>query len=405
MTQEDVRPKKLIVHVPEDDIDDLKSRLSRTRWPGELEGIGWEYGAKKSYIQELAHYWEKEYDWRKAEAHINSFANYEMEVNGIELHFVHERSSDPNAIPLIFSHGWPGSFIEAFKMIRKLTDPGENGGKKQAFHVIVPSLPGYGFSSAPTKPGFGVGEIAKTFHELMLKLGYNKYVAQGGDWGSAITTALGGMYPQHCRAIHINMCFARPSYTNPWHLAQIANAKLPIANWFPVAISYQEMANLQAAQDFQTFETGYSKIHSTKPQTLGYALTDSPVGLMAWIVEKFRTWSDCGGDVESRFSKDELLTNVAIYWFNRNIVSSMRLYYESMGPYAPPAQSWLRHCVTVPSAIANFPKELYCAPKAWAATKYNLKQWSKFQKGGHFAALEEPDLLADDVIKFFSKYH
>ncbi|CAK0786968.1 hypothetical protein CVIRNUC_010182 [Coccomyxa viridis] len=407
MASEDVKPKKLIVHVAEEDIADLKQRLNKTRWPDELEGVDWDYGVPKAYIKELAHYWETSFDWRQAESMINTFANYEMDVNGIALHFVHERSSDPNAIPLIFSHGWPGSFIEAFKIIKKLTNPGENGGKKQAFHVVVPSLPGYSFSSSPTQRGFGVSEIAKTFNELMLKLGYSTYVAQGGDWGAAISSALGGIYPQHCRAIHINLCFAQPSYTNPWHVAQLLNARLPIANWFPLTISYEEMTNLDEAMKWRIHETGYSGIHSTKPQTLSYALTDSPVGLLAWIVEKFRAWSDCGGDVESRFTKDELLTNVAIYWFNKNIVGSMRLYYESMGPNAIASQSAVRlsQKIRVPTAVANFPRELFRAPKAWAASRYNLKQWSKFQKGGHFAAMEEPELLAEDIIKFFSKHH
>ncbi|KAK9917222.1 hypothetical protein WJX75_001993 [Coccomyxa subellipsoidea] len=395
-------PKKLTVAIPDAQISDLKSRLSQIRWPDQLKGVGWEYGSELSYVKELAEYWQNTFDWRKAEASLNSFANYEMLVNGIELHFIHERSSDPDATPIVLSHGWPGSVFEFHKIIRKLTTPGANG--KPAFHVVVPSLPGYGFSSAPTKPGFGINEMARTFDELMVALGYTSYVAHGGDWGSAITTVLGALHSDHCKAIHINGCFAPPSLLNPWHLAQLVNASLPIANRFPLFISFQEMGWLKAFGDFQAKETGYSNIQSTKPQTLGYALNDSPVGLLAWIVEKFRTWSDCNGDVESRFTKDELLTNVSLYWFNQNITSSTRLYYETMGPFAKP-DTFHQGPVKVPTAVANFPKEPFCSPKAWAASKYNLHQWSIFPSGGHFAALEEPDALAEDIQKFFAKYH
>ncbi|BDA50390.1 Epoxide hydrolase 1 [Coccomyxa sp. Obi] len=396
-------PKKLTIAVKDTQISDLKARLAQTRWPDQLEGVGWEYGSELGYVKELAEYWQNTFDWRKAEASLNSFANFEMNVNGIELHFIHERSSDPDAIPILLSHGWPGSVFEFHKIIPKLTNPGANGGKKQAFHVVAPSLPGYGFSSAPKQPGFGVNQIAKTFDELMVALGYTSYVAQGGDWGSAVTTVLGALHSDHCKAIHINLCFAPPNWLNPWHLAQVLNAKLPVANWFPLFITKQEMAWLNSAQEFQNKETGYSKIQGTKPQTLGYALNDSPVGLMAWIVEKFRTWSDCGGDVESRFSKDELLTNISLYWFNANITSSARLYYETMGPFAK--NTFHRGRVKVPTGVANFPKELFCAPKAWAASQYNLKQWTVLPSGGHFAAMEEPELLAEDVRKFFAKYH
>ncbi|KAL3151609.1 hypothetical protein ABBQ38_012601 [Trebouxia sp. C0009 RCD-2024] len=386
------------------DVEDLKERLSRSRWPDQLPGVGWEYGANLQYVQELAEHWETKFDWQKAEAYINSFRQYKLTVNGIELHFVHERSDDPDAIPLIFSHGWPGSFMEAFKIIPRLT-----AGKPQAFHVVVPSLPGFGFSSAPKTVGFGAAEIAKTYNGLMQALGYTSYVAQGGDYGSAVTCCLGSGFPKHCKAIHLNFVdvaigFGRPRMSNPWHVAMLLNAKLPFLDGVPLFISREEIEYLKQNERFVKYEAGYAQLQFTKPTTVGYGLNDSPVGLLAYIVEKFRSWSDCRGDLESRFSKDDVLMDISLYWFNKNITSSFRVYYESMGPHAKDKHLTSGKRVEVPTAVANFRNELFKVPQSWAASSFNLKRWSKFPTGGHFAALEEPELLANDMIQFFAQY-
>ncbi|KAK9833283.1 hypothetical protein WJX81_002954 [Elliptochloris bilobata] len=398
-------PIPFTIDIPEAALQDLRERLLKSRLPEPLEDVGWSYGTEYEYLKELAHYWATSFDWRKQEAYLNSFPQFKLLVNGIDLHFVHLRSAEPNAIPLILSHGWPGTFFEFHKMFEALAAPKPtvDGSKPQAFHVVAPSLPGYGFSSAPRRPGFGVGKIAETFDALMSALGYQTYVAQGGDWGSAITSTLARKYPERCRAIHINLVFAGPCWSNPLHLLQMANM-LPGLRRFPVFLSRDEMKAVDDGAHFQEHETGYSKIQGTKPQTLGYALNDSPAGLLAWIVEKFHTWADTRGEgVESAFVRDEVLTNVAIYWLTGSITSSTRLYHEAMhsGEVRRISASYCK----VPTGVAVFPKEIFRAPRSWASAVYNIQQWSVFPRGGHFAALEAPAELTADVRKFFAAHH
>ena len=365
-------------------LTDLAERLARTRFPDQLEGAGWDYGTELSYARELVAYWSSKYDWRTHERSLNQFEHWKTRVRDLELHFIHQRSKEPSALPLVITHGWPGSVYEFHKIIGPLTDPVAHGGRKEdSFHVVCPSMPGYGWSEAPKKPGFDIRQVGETVAALMGKLGYTRYGAQGGDWGAIATAWIGRVDPTHCAGIHMNMVVAGPP-------AGVAN---PMEGVTP-----EEQAWLGEMGNFTKNETGYQQIQGTKPQTLGYGLNDSPAGLAAWIVEKFRTWSDCGGNIESRFTKDELLTNVMIYWTTQTITSSARLYCETMRAGRFGASEGK---IDVPTAGAIFAKELYKAPRKWAEAGFNLKQWSVFPSGGHFAALEEPQLLVEDIRKFF----
>jgi pimeloyl-ACP methyl ester carboxylesterase len=372
------------IDVPDSVLTDLADRLARTRFPDQLEDAGWDYGSELSYVKELVAYWRSKYDWRTHERALNQFEHWKTKVRDLDLHFIHQRSKEPSAMPLLITHGWPGSVYEFHKILGPLTDPVAHGGRKEdAFHVVCPSMPGYGWSEAPKKPGFDIRQVAETGAALMGKLGYTRYGAQGGDWGAIATAWLGHVDPKHCAGIHMNMIIAGPP-------AGVAN---PMEG-----VSAEEQAWLAEGGAFLKAETGYQQIQGTKPQTLGYGLNDSPAGLAAWIVEKFRSWSDCGGNVETRFTKDELLTNVMIYWTTQSITSSTRLYCETMrsGRFAATAGR-----IEVPTAGAIFAKEIYKAPRKWVEATFNLKHWSVFPKGGHFAALEEPKLLVDDVREFF----
>ncbi len=372
------------IQVPDSVLEDLKQRLSRTRFPDQLEGADWTYGTELSYLREFVSYWRDKYDWRVHEAALNRFAHFKAEVRGLDIHFIHERSKEPNAFPLVITHGWPGSVFEFHKILGPLTDPVAHGGKREdAFHVVCPSMPGYGWSQAPKKSGFDVTEVAETNKALMAQLAYSRYGAQGGDWGGIVTAHTGRIDPEHAAGIHMNMIVAGPP----------AGAANPMEGVTP-----EEMGWMGEMGNFQKNETGYQQIQGTKPQSLGYGLNDSPAGLAAWIVEKFRTWSDCNGNVESRFTKDELLTNVMIYWVTQSITSSTRLYYETMksGKFGAVSDK-----ITVPTAGAIFPKELYKAPRKWAEAAFNLKHWTVFKSGGHFAALEEPKALVEDIRSFF----
>ncbi len=374
------------IDVPDAVLDDLRERLSRTRYPDQIAGSGWDYGTDRAYLVELCDYWRDEFDWRRQEALLNRFDHFVTDIDGQRLHFVHQRSPVAGALPLVVTHGWPGSVFEFHKIIGPLTDPEAHGGRAEdAFHVICPSMPGYGFSGPTEKPGWDVREVAVIIAELMAGLGYDRYGAQGGDWGALVTAHLGALDPEHVCGIHMNMvvCGPPPNAANPLD-----------------GVSPEEAADIAAMGEFQRTETGYQQIQGTKPQTLGYALNDSPAGLAAWIVEKFRTWSDCDGDVERRFSKDELLTNIMIYWVTKTINSSVRLYCESMrsGRFGPTGQR-----VEVPTAGAIFPKELIKPPRKWAEAHFNLQQWTRMASGGHFAALEEPDALVGDIRSFYAK--
>lgn len=373
--------KPFEVDIPEAVLKDLWERLDRTRWPDEVNDDNWSYGTSLSYIKELCEYWRNEFDWRAQETALNRFSQFATEINGLNIHFIHIRSKEPDALPLIITHGWPGSIVEFMKIIDPLTNPVAYGGEsRDAFHVVCPSLPGYGFSEAAKEPGMGPKQIAEIEAELVARLGYERYGAQGGDWGAIISTRLGSVDPDHCIGIHLNLVAATPP---------------PGMKDLTEGLSPKEITYLKETQKFQAEEMGYFQIQSTKPQTLGYALNDSPAGLAAWIVEKFRTWTDCNGDIECKFSKDELLTNITLYWVTDSITSSIRLYYEAVLAGLGIVTN------DVPTGCAVFPKDVVKAPRSWAEKQYNLKHWTEMPAGGHFAALEEPELLTTDIREFF----
>ena len=378
----EVQPYK--VHIPETTLQDLKERLAHTRWPGEIPDSGWDYGSNLDYVKELVEYWRTRFDWRTQEESINALPHFRADVDGNDIHFIHQRGKGPNPIPLIITHGWPSSFFELLKIIPLLTDPaGHGGAAEDSFDVVVPSMPGYGFSSLTARRGMSVFKVADLWPKLMTDgLGYQRFGAQGGDWGAAGTTHLGFTYPGQLIGIHLTS----------------VNRPLPYLGPGSRPLSKEEQKYLDERERWQQAEGGYAHIQGTKPQTLSYGLNDSPAGLAAWIVEKFRTWSDCDGDVERSFTKDELLTNITIYWATQTIGSSTRLYYESQRvPWRLEEGEQIR----VPTGVAVFPKELSHPPRQWAERSYNLQRWTQMSRGGHFAALEEPDLLAEDIRAFF----
>ena len=372
----EIRPFRIAV--TEDQLDDLKRRLTHTRWP-EAECVDdWSQGIPLAYTQELAGYWADGYDWRAREVELNRFPQFITAVDDLDIHFIHQRSPHEDAFPLVITHGWPGSIVEFQKIIAPLTDPTAHGGRAEdAFHVVCPSLPGYGFSGKPRTTGWGVERIAVAWDTLMGRLGYARYGAQGGDWGGAVTTQI-GRNGGGCCAIHTNMPIGQPtaeSLQNPTEDDQRAFA---------------------AMKHYRTFEAGYSKQQSTRPQTVGYGLVDSPVAQLAWIVEKFWSWSDCDGHPENAFSRDELLDNVMLYWLTGTGASSARLYWESFSAFGK------REPVRLPTGVAEFPKEILRSPRTWCEPHYNITRWTTMPRGGHFAAFEQPELLVEDVRAFFA---
>ncbi len=376
--------EKFTINISDSLLADLRRRLDTTRWPDELENVGWELGSRLGYMKSLADYWRNGYEWRRQEATLNQLPQYRVALDGFHVHFVHARSKHPKPLPLIITHGWPGSFVEMVKLIPLLTDPVAHGGSAEdAFDVIVPSLPGYGFSDRPTERGMSPFKVAALWARLMTALGYERFAAQGGDWGSTISTAIGLNHAQRIIGIHLNYIAGRFLFGGT--LNQTPEDET----------SKSYLAELRAWTDL---EGGYSHIQGTKPQTLAYALNDSPIGLAAWIVEKFRTWSDCNGELEAIFTRDELLTDVMIYWVTETLNSSVRLYYESR---EQPLQLSPANRVEVPVAVAVFPKEIPMPPRALAERGYNILRWTRMPKGGHFAAMEQPGLLAQDIREFF----
>jgi len=375
-------PRPYVVAFPDADLADLRDRLGRARFPDEPPGAGWRFGADLVYVKSLAAYWREHYDWRRWEAELNRFRQFVAPVAGIDLHFIHEEGRGPKPMPLLLSHGWPGSVWEFHKILPLLTDPARFGGDPaDAFTVVAPSLPGYGFSFAPGQARLGVSEIADVFASLMRDtLGYSRYGAQGGDWGCFITTVLGHRRPQDVAGIHLNLLPLRRDVARPDQPTD------------------EEKKYLQELGHWLREETGYQSIQGTKPQTLAYGLTDSPVGLAAWIVEKFRSWSDCDGEVERRFSKDELLTNITIYWLTGAIGSSFWPYYARLHD-GWPLPDGAR--IEVPTGYAAFPKEIVRPPRAWAEKVFNIRRWTVMPAGGHFAAMEEPAALAGEIRAFF----
>jgi epoxide hydrolase len=370
----EIRPYR--IEVPDAVLDDLKDRLARTRWPEAETVHDWSQGIPLAYTQELAAYWADGYDWRSREAALNRFEQFTTEIDGLDIHFIHQRSPHDDALPLVITHGWPGSVVEFQKVIEPLVEP-PSGRAEDAFHVICPSLPGYGFSGRPTHTGWGVEKIAEAWETLVARLGYHRYGAQGGDWGAAVTTQI-GCNRGHCVGIHLNMAIGRPT-------------KEALAN-----PTEEEQRALAALAEHRRSGTGYSKQQSTRPQTLGYGLSDSPVGQLAWIVEKFWAWMDCGGHPENVLSRDELLDNVMVYWANGVGASSARLYWESFKAWGNFGR------VELPTGVADFPGEVLSAVRAWCEPVYNITHWSKMPRGGHFAAFEQPELFVDDVRAFFA---
>ncbi|MFN8628171.1 MAG: epoxide hydrolase [Candidatus Binatia bacterium] len=371
------------IDVPQSVLDDLKQRLARTRLPDQVNDGNWSYGTDRAYLKDLIDYWRTTYDWRAAERALNQFRQFRAVVDGLGLHFIHQPGIGPQPLPLLISHGWPGSIVEFTKIIGPLTDPARYGGDPaDAFDVIAPSLPGYGFSDHPSEPGMHPGKIAELFAGLMRELGYARFGAQGGDWGAMISTCLAQQYPARIVGVHLNMVLAfPPDEANP-----------------TAGLSESQMVALMEMERFKQEETGYQSIQGTKPQTLGYALNDSPAGLAAWIVEKFRTWTDCHGDVESRIGKDELLTNITLYWVTETATSSARLYREAMQRGWFPPRGFR---IEVPTGCAIFPGEIFRPPRAWVERSFNVQHWTEFPAGGHFAAMEEPEALVGDIRTFF----
>jgi len=362
------------IEIADEQLEDLRLRLARARWPDQLAGQEWTYGAELGEVQELVEYWAGSYNWRQAEAELNQLPQF---TNSEQVHFLHIRSSHKDATPLLLSHGWPGSIVEFLDLIVPLTEPTSGG---RPFHLVIPSLPGFGFSGPTVTEGVSPQRIAGIFVELMAGLGYNKYVAQGGDWGAIITGHIGRADPEHCIGIHLNMVTAAPT---PEMLDDA---------------SEEELAILTSIGEFQEFETGYQAIQGTKPQTLSFAMADSPVGLCAWIYEKFWRWTDSNGAPFSVIDKDRFLTNLMLYWLTNTAGSASRIYYEFRA-----AGSELATGVSVPTAGAIFPKEIYKASRRWAEQAFNIVHWTTFEEGGHFAALEQPEALVNDIRSFVDK--
>ncbi|GAA2813775.1 epoxide hydrolase family protein [Crossiella cryophila] len=367
------------IDIPQSQLDDLHARLDLTRWPDELPGTGWDYGVPLDYLRELTEYWRHGYDWRVHEQRLNSFPQFTTEIDGQHLHFLHIRSLEPDAVPLIMTHGWPGSIVEFLDVIGPLTDPSGHGAPEgsPAFHLVLPSIPGYGFSGPTRETGWNVNRIATAFAELMRRLGYDRYGVQGGDWGSAISQAIAIADPAHVHAVHLNMLITRPD-------PEVTD------------LTEEELAKLATLNRYQDELSGYMKIQSTRPQTLSYGLTDSPVGQLAWIAEKFKEWTDSKSVPEDAVDRDHLLTNVMLYWLTGTAGSSARLYYES-------ARSWgSQPPLTQPLAVAVFPHDLTQPVRRLAQKQFpTLTRWTEMPRGGHFAAMEEPDLFVSDVRNFF----
>lgn len=373
-------PAPFRIYATNAELNDLAARLRTTRWPDRETVPGWEQGTPTEYLEDICRYWAEDYDWRAREAMLNRLDQYRAGVDGVGLHFVHVRSPHPDAMPLLLSHGWPGSIVEFAKVIPMLTDPVSHGGTADdAFHVVAPSLPGFGFSDKPMAAGTGIGRIAELFDRLMQGLGYGAYVAQGGDWGSAITTMIGAQDRGACLAIHVNMPIARPTATD-------------LKDPDPAA-----QAGASALSAYQQVDSGYSKQQSTRPQSVSYGLSDSPAGQAGWILEKFWRWTDCDGHPENVLTRDELLDNIMMYWLPNTAASSARLYWESFGK---PMEGLP---VQLPTGCSLFPKEIFRPARSWAERTYaNILYWQEMDRGGHFAAFEQPDLFVGELRRYFS---
>jgi epoxide hydrolase len=363
------------IDVPEAELADLRARLNAARWPERETVEDWSQGVPLEYMKELCAYWASEYDWRATEARLNALPQFRTEIDGLGIHFLHVRSPNPDALPLVMTHGWPGSIVEFLKVIGPLSD---------SFHLVCPSLPGYGFSDKPKRPGWGVHRIAAAWIELMRRLGYDRYGAQGSDWGTSISASIGQMDPDHVVGIHLVPPLAPP---DPATFDDLTDA---------------EQAALESLEQAAEWESGYSMEHATRPQTIGYALADSPVALCAWIVEKFWSWTDCDGHLENVLTRDELLDNLMLYWLPRTGASSARLYWESIRHVNELISGTAHDVVDVPTGCSIFPKELQRPSRRWAEKRFpDIRHWNELDRGGHFAAFEQPELFVEEVRSFF----
>jgi epoxide hydrolase len=364
------------VEVPEAELIDLRVRLERTRWPEREPVDDWSQGVPLVYLQDLCDHWAHGYDWRATEARLNALPQFRTEIDGLGIHFVHVRSRSPDALALVLTHGWPGSIVEFLKVIGPLSDD---------FHVVCPSLPGYGFSDRPQQPGWGIERIARAWIELMARLGYERYGAQGSDWGTSISTRIAQLDPDHVVGIHLTPPLAPPDPATFDDLTE------------------SERAALAAIEHSAAWDSGYSRMHATRPQTIGYPLVDSPAGLCAWIVDKFWAWTDCDGHPENALTRDEMLDDVMLYWLPRTGASSARLYRESIAQVNEWISGTAVDTVTVPTGCSIFPKELQRPSRRWAQRRFlDIRHWGEPERGGHFAAFEQPELFVEEVRAFFA---
>jgi pimeloyl-ACP methyl ester carboxylesterase len=376
------------VKVPEKDLADLRKRVVATRWPAKETVTDQSQGVQLAKLKALVQYWGTDYDWRKVEKKLNALPMFVTEIDGLDIQFIHVRSRQPNALPLIITHGWPGSILELLKAIGPLTDPTAHGGSAaDAFDVVIPSMPGYGFSGQPKEPGWNADRIGVAWHELMGRLGYQRYVAQGGDWGSVVCDKMGRQAPAGLLGIHVNM----PA-TVPPDVAKALNDGDPA----PAGLSEKEKAAFDALDNFYRKNGAYGAMMTTRPQTVGYGLTDSPAGLAAWMYDKFAQWTYSGGDPERSLTKDEMLDDITLYWLTNSAISSAQLYWENN------ANNFNAVDISIPAAITVFPGEIYRAPRSWAERSYHkLIYFNEVDKGGHFAAWEQPELFTQELRAAF----
>ena len=383
-TTADTEIRSFRIDVPQVDLEDLRDRLARTRWPDELPDVGWSYGVPLGYVKELADYWRTSYDWRRHEARLNQLAQFTTTIDGANVHFLHVRSPEPDALPLVITHGWPGSIVEYLELVGPLADPrAHDGDPEDAFHLVLPTIPGYGFSGPTHETGWNARRVARAFATLMARLGYARYGAHGGDWGSRISRDLGVIDPDRVVGVHVTGVPGQPA---PEDVATLTD---------------EERSRLDRGRRFRDDGAGYAQLQATRPQTLAYALTDSPAGQLAWIVEKFKEWTDSSDAPEDAVDRDLLLTNVTIYWLTATAGSSARLYYEAghTGEWGAPAEP-----SRTPTGVMAFPHEIALPIRRFAERKNDIVQWTEFDRGGHFAAMEEPDLVLGDVRTFFRRF-
>jgi pimeloyl-ACP methyl ester carboxylesterase len=376
------------VNVPEEDLADLRRRVLATRWPAKETVADQAQGVQLAKLQELVRYWGTDYDWRKVEAKLNALPQFVTEIDGLDIHFIHVRSRHPKALPLIITHGWPGSVLELLKAIGPLTDPTAYGGSAEdAFDVVIPSMPGYGFSEQPTLPGWNADRIGLAWDVLMRRLGYERYVSQGGDWGSVVSDKMARQNLKGLLGIHVNM----PA-TVPPDVARAMGAGDPA----PAGLTEEEKTAYDSLSTFFTKNGAYGTMMTTRPQTVGYGLTDSPAGLAAWMYDKFNQWTYSGGDAERSLTKDEMLDDITLYWLTNSAISSAQLYWENN------ANNFNAVDISIPAAVTVFPGEIYRAPKSWTEKSYhNLIYFNEVDTGGHFAAWEEPELFASELREAF----